>query len=389
MRLAKRRSRKQIWVCIAAFLIGFVLCWWFASLLSTPKLPRYVLGKTVWIWKITNVKGGDPERIVEQLTDANVDGIFVKTHDGDRWTSNRELLPPLLQACQEARIRVYAWGFVYGNDPEGEYQRAKDALAMPGIAGYCWDVETELNHKYGSAIHMATKLREYRDVTCPEKGIFYTTFSKIDKQEHIPAAEFAANCDALLTQDYWVTFALSPTAALARMSRVWGEKEAKWRASGDADCCIPIIPIGNAGKADNWRGPKYPALPVPPSEMKEFALACFNPQRESNYYGHSWWAADHMKDRHWAVLRDMPGGLDDQEKRFTSTENSLASLTAGVMAFIRWVFIAWIVVTILFWIALRIEALKQRLLSSPPWWRDLLSAASWPLAINQCFKRSP
>jgi len=230
----------------------------------------------------------------------------VKTHEGRYWTwekgfgwnpyNTHRQIERFINACHQAGIKVYAWGYVYGNAPEEEAQKAIDSLKL-GADGYVWDVEAEFAYKSEAAAILCEKVRRYVDTHCPEKILGYSTFSRVHRggevtwAEKLPLEVFDRHCDVAMPQVYWKDFGVSPEKAVYQMCQAWLQMQESWSPGKEP---APIIPIGLAYRRD--KGVKY----TPPEEVSRFLEAA------KGYYGVSFWKAELMAPEHWEALKNGP-----------------------------------------------------------------------------------
>ena len=97
---------------------------------------------------MTRSEGGDPFAIAARARAAGMTTVFVKSSDGvDDWD---QFEPGLVALLHAQGLRVCAWQFVYGNDPEGE-ARLGAAAAADGADCLVIDAETHYEGKYAQA----------------------------------------------------------------------------------------------------------------------------------------------------------------------------------------------------------------------------------------------
>lgn len=261
-------------------------------------LPKFVWGKIVWVYQFSGAEHGDPVKIAKKAKHVGLDGILVKTNDGGKWYRGtpKKSFKKLLKECHKLGVRVYAWGYVYGNKPKVEAQRAIEAMKM-GADGYVFNAESHFRNKPHSAKILAGTVRNYVAKYAPKKVLGYSTFCRINKQGGIPYEIFDRYCNVAMPQLYWVEFrGWNEDNAAYRMMAIWNVCFNKW-----GRCPKPIAPTLHA-----YRATGNTAL-VPPEELKEIAksLSCY--VAGVNYY--VW---EKMGKAHWKVVAQAPGSLKYQ-----------------------------------------------------------------------------
>ena len=125
-------------------------------LLSRGPLPARVLGDGHVDLVHDAQRGRRPFAIAARARAAGVSTVFVKSSDGvDDWD---QFEPGARLALHAQGLRVCAWQFVYGNDPEGE-ARLGAAAAADGADCLVIDAETRYEGKYAQAQRYVATLR--------------------------------------------------------------------------------------------------------------------------------------------------------------------------------------------------------------------------------------
>ena len=258
--------------------------------------PKCFIGKGIWIWNISACEGGNVDKIVEKAKWARLDHVLIKTHDGQKWTgelrhryNRRKQVLSLLDALHKAGIKVYAWGYCYGNDPKVESSKAIASLKL-GFDGYVFDVEREFAYKHRSAELLCYPVWKFRQRHCPEKLLGYSTFSRVNRQQALPYDVFGRYCDVAMPQAYWETFDQEPGFTAYQMCQVWGKMEDDWRNSDREKSIKPIIPTGHAEAG------------IATAEVARFMNAV------KGYYGVNFWVWDYIPQRSWESIRNGPVG---------------------------------------------------------------------------------
>ena len=197
-------------------------------LLSRGPLPAAFSGTGMWIWYMTRSEGGDPFAIAARARAAGVSTVFVKSSDGvDDWD---QFEPGLVSLLHAQGLRVCAWQFVYGNDPEGE-ARLGAAAAADGADCLVIDAETRYEGKYAQAQRYVATLRSIVGAGYP---VGLTSFPYVDYHGRFPYSVFLGpgGAQANLPQIYWKDIGGTVDAVSAHtlaVNRVYG---------------VPIAPLG-------------------------------------------------------------------------------------------------------------------------------------------------
>jgi peptidoglycan hydrolase-like protein with peptidoglycan-binding domain len=239
-------------------------------LLSRGPLPAAFSGTGMWIWYMTRSEGGDPAAIAARARAAGVSTVFVKSSDGvDDWD---QFEPGLVSLLHAQGLRVCAWQFVYGNDPEGE-ARLGAAAAVDGADCLVIDAETRYEGKYAQAQRYVTTLRSIVGAGYP---VGLTSFPYVDYHGRFPYSVFlgAGGAQANLPQIYWKDISGSVDAVSAHtlaVNRVYG---------------VPIAPLGQTSGG------------VPSADVQRFRAVW------SGYGagGLSWWSWQTTPAALWSTL---------------------------------------------------------------------------------------
>lgn len=183
-------------------------------------------GKYLWIWELDQTLGGDIAAIATLGRQLGLAGFIIKSHDGETvWQQFEVACKPL----QAAGFEVFAWGYVYGTDPEQEALAALPGIEA-GATAYIIDAETSFEGQPEAATLLGATLRAHS----PELPIGYAPFAFPADHPTFPYAEFSAFCDVCMPQLYWAEFAMPPDVALA-------QSQAQLAAYA-----LPLAPIGQA-----------------------------------------------------------------------------------------------------------------------------------------------
>ena len=244
-------------------------------LLSRGPLPAAFSGTGMWIWYMTRSEGGDPFAIAARARAAGVSTVFVKSSDRvDQWD---QFEPGLVSLLHAQGLRVCAWQFVYGNDPEGE-GRLGAAAAADGADCLVIDAETRYEGKYAQAQRYVATLRSIVGAGYP---VGLTSFPYVDYHGRFPYSIFLGpgGAQANLPQIYWKDIGGTVDAVCAHtlsVNSVYG---------------LPIAPLGQTSGG------------VPATDVQRFRAVW------SGYGagGLSWWSWQATPAAMWSTLATDPG----------------------------------------------------------------------------------
>lgn len=225
-------------------------------------------GNWMWIWVAGDIYGGDPVAIANAAKELGLAGVLVKAHDGTRvWSQWGRLVGPL----KEQGLKVAAWGYVYGRDPEGEAFAARKVIEQ-GADLYVIDAEAEFESTYGetAAQRFLSVLRSGLNVPLGLSSFAFPSY-----HGRFPWKVFAENVDVMLPQVYWYTIGMS-------VDEAWERSFSEYAKFGK-----PIAPVGQAYDV------------VSPEDMWRFAALV----KGAGCAGISWWSWQHATPEMWAVIR--------------------------------------------------------------------------------------
>lgn len=231
-------------------------------------------GVGMWIWELATCGGA--EACAKKAQEVGLSHVLIKSGDrASRWANqwNRDTL----DAFERRGIAVYAWAYLYGDDPIGEANAALWALSVGG-AGFVIDAEQEYKGKPDQARTFMEHLRQH----APGAFVAYAPYAIIDYHSTLPYVEFGEGCDAVLPQVYFKEFGQTPRAALdatfAQFTK-WGDA---WKGQG-LDAARPVLPIGQVYRGQNGKTPT-------PADVRAFTARA----REAGATSVSWWSWQHV-----------------------------------------------------------------------------------------------
>jgi hypothetical protein len=236
---------------------------------STPKGTPFD-GAGMWVWELPNTEGGNSSAIASRALGNNVSTVFIKSGDGTNYWD--QFSPELVNALKSRGLRVCAWQYIYGNNPEREAAVAAQAKTA-GAECFVIDAETEYEGKYAQARTYVAKLREAvgRDYPVGLAGYPYVHY-----HPSYPYSAFFGDGGAQFNvpQLYWKEIGGGVDQVVETtytVNRPYGR---------------PIVPIGQT----------YNQPPV--EEIQRFRqLVAANGSS-----GHSWWSWQETQANEWASI---------------------------------------------------------------------------------------
>lgn len=239
--------------------------------------------KGIFIWKVPQVKGGDPDQIAELLKSANISRVDVKVAEGNqpykvpRWnhpTWGLNVKPEWVQALKAHDIEVWGWGFNYGFDPSGEGRVAAEQVEALSLDGYGFDLESKFESWPDARARANTVGSTFRSASVRRVPAALITWPLWNSpwsggQWHNPAMArgLMPHCDIGMPMCYW-----SNGNALVWLSH----SISQWRQLVTSD--KPIIPAGRAYSGEGLGQ-------INPAEVTAFGQGV----RTAGLKGESWW----------------------------------------------------------------------------------------------------
>ena len=231
-------------------------------------------GDGMWIWQTEKAEGGDPDAILARARAAGLEAVFVKAADGGSLWS--QFSSQLIARLKAGGLRVCAWQYVYGADPEKEAAAAAAAIRR-GADCFVIDAETEYEGRYAAAQRY---VRALRAAVGPAFPIALSSFPYVDYHPSFPYSVFLGpgGAQANLPQMYWKAIGVTP-------DRIF---EATYSTNLPYD--RPILPLGQLYEA--------PAV----ADVQRFrALSAGYGAR-----GMSWWSWQNASVVDWQAAFGLP-----------------------------------------------------------------------------------
>ncbi|MFY9488461.1 MAG: peptidoglycan-binding domain-containing protein [Solirubrobacterales bacterium] len=224
----------------------------------------------MWVWYIKQAEQGSVDKIIARAKRYKVKTLFVKSADGSSYWPQFELSVGRLKA---AGLRVCAWQYVYGRDPEVEADLAAKAAGL-GADCLVINAETEYKNKYTAAQTYISRLRSLVGADFP---VGLTSFAYPDYHSTFPYSVFLGPGGAQwnLPQMYFKAFRQSVPTAFARTYSI----NQIYKRS--------IRPLGQT--YDGVRAKQV-------IEFRRYA-------RLYRARGYSWWSWQHTRTDAWKAMR--------------------------------------------------------------------------------------
>jgi hypothetical protein len=186
-------------------------------------------GQGMWIWYVSKSNGGSVASIVAQAHAAGVGTVFVKSSDGSTnyWG---QFSPQLVAELHAAGLKVCAWQYVYGTNPEGEANLGAEAVTN-GADCLVIDAEAEYEGHYAAA---QTYIKDLRAKIGPNYPLALASFPYVSYHSTFPYSVFLGPEGAQYNapQMYWHDIGVSVDTVYANTyiaNRIYGR---------------PIFPLG-------------------------------------------------------------------------------------------------------------------------------------------------
>ncbi len=170
------------------------------------KLPK---GKGMFIWKLSEIESGDLKKIIEKAQFNNLGHILVKFADGQEPKQHNEI-KKLVPMAREAKIEVWGWPYIYGNDPVREAKLEGEWAINLGFDGFVIDAEVEYKSNKNKAILYINSLKQ----TIPNMPIGLSSYWWKTAHASFPWDAFMSGCDFVMPQVYWSSSKRDPVETL-------------------------------------------------------------------------------------------------------------------------------------------------------------------------------
>lgn len=237
-------------------------------------------GQHIFLWQVEKVENGDPEAIAEKAKELGLTGVLVKAHDGGenstttkKYWDQFEKLAPILK---EKGLTVGAWGYVYGENTEGEADMAIRALETDAD-WYIINAEKEFKKKPEQAKKLVNRIKSQK----PNSFVAFTSFDIPQYHMSFPYYEFAKKCDLWMPQVYWHHYNGGVTARWKKAEEGYNRFILKYD--------ILLMPMGQCHS-------------VTPDEMKEFVKITNSP-------GIAWWSWQDADEENLQAIKEIAASI--------------------------------------------------------------------------------
>lgn len=289
---------------------------------AAVKLPRWIIGKGLWIVDLDKTEGGDLAAIVKKAKKYRADCLIVKLFDseyaaGPWWLpfeqdgvkyDIQEKAKELVALAHAQDLRIYAWGYVYGLHPDREISLARESLLL-GVDGFIYDAEGQYKGRGAAAEAVASAVRQWRDKYHPEQLLGFSSFdgTLVHGNKGFPYAAFDRHCEVFLPQTYWKDDADgTPANRISWASAQWEVSAELYHGQGAGGSFDHILPTGHA------YDPKIRSdlREIPYAEVLDFM------EETEKFWGVSIYTMEYMGPAQLQAFRDGPGSRAEKAERY-------------------------------------------------------------------------
>ncbi len=137
-------------------------------------------GDGMWIWYVSDSRGGDLSRIAHTAHRHGIETVYIKSSDGS--SSWSQFTRGLVSYLHSRHLRVCGWQFVYGAHPSAEARRGAGAVRK-GADCLVIDAESSYEGRYAAADTYMKKLRNRIGAGFPTA---LATFPYVDYHPSVP-----------------------------------------------------------------------------------------------------------------------------------------------------------------------------------------------------------
>jgi peptidoglycan hydrolase-like protein with peptidoglycan-binding domain len=248
---------------------------------ATGPIP---LGKGMWVHKLGQVTGGNPQLLVDQAKAAGLTHVYVRLGSSKSGFYARGDLNALLPVAHAAGLKVVGWDFPYLGDVAADVRRAREEIwhmtpSGDRIDGFSPDIETASEGTHLSA----AAVQQYGAGLRAEVGAGYPLVATVPRPSNKRWFPYDAlgDFDAIAPMVYWgnrdpAADVAGAIAALAPLGK-------------------PVLPIGQAYDMAVDRGP---AGPPDRKAIERFIQSA----TDHGALGVSFWVWDQATAEHWLAI---------------------------------------------------------------------------------------
>lgn len=161
-------------------------------------------GKGYYIWQLAQCEGGDPERIAAKANAAGLSHVLIKIADGTGQYNRDVDIGKVCAALRSAvpGIKLLAWQYVYGYNPEAEAASAATELKRWG----CFDafvINAEVEYKQPGYVGRAIDYCDALRIAVGDLPVGLSTYRFPVWHPEFAWQGFLPFCDFVMPQVYW------------------------------------------------------------------------------------------------------------------------------------------------------------------------------------------
>jgi len=286
------------------------ILWLAASSLNAQMLDHGVyatnLGKGDWIYKMPASESAlgvsNAQALVNYEAAKGMQWIAVKGADGGNTNYWTQFNPMLVSQAHAAGLKIFAWGYVYGNNGisnsvPGEINAALTLLGE-GADGFIIDAEIEYETNTTRYADAAAYCRAIK-AAYPNTFLAHMPDPYISAHTNFPYAVFGYYCDAVMPQDYWAVTPISPAQMVSDMDAQW-KAWANNLTGTNVNAIKPLAPIGQGYDLPNPT--PYTETAADITNFIYLLKTDANPASPGGYNGVSFWSCQYHTAADWAGI---------------------------------------------------------------------------------------
>jgi hypothetical protein len=207
------------------------------------------LGKGDWIHVMASAENrlgvSTTQDVLSYEAGMGMQWVAVKCADGGDTNTWSQFSPALVTQAHAAGLKIFGWGYVYGNPPTNVQAEINAALTCldKGADGFIIDAEAE----YEAAGQAAAAAQYCQGIRARYSNTFvaHMPFVEISGHANFPYAVFGYYCDAVMPQNYWDALGLTPAQMVSKMDAEW----TNWQnalTGTNRNAIKPIIPVAQS-----------------------------------------------------------------------------------------------------------------------------------------------
>ena len=242
------------------------------------------LGKGDWIWEMpqtqTRLGVSTTQGVINYEVSMGMQWITVKCADGGDTNSWAQFSPTLVNQAHAAGLKIFGWAYVYGSkfgNLQGEINAALSCMAK-GADGLIIDAEIEYETNATRVADATTYCQAIKNAY-PSNFLAHAPFPYISLHAGFPYSVFGYYCDAVMPQDYWGAFAITPNQMVSDMDTQWKNWQNALTGT-NVNAIKPIVPLAQS------------YAPVTGSQISNFVFLIktdASPATAGGYHGVSFW----------------------------------------------------------------------------------------------------